>query len=303
MADLLDARLGLPVLLPELPDSPRSPYDSATMSAVPPSATNVAIAPAARQTKSAECALTTSMRLDTGEPPRVHDRHRTDLVLAEPLLEKRVSHERETVLDGWVGRLAEIGREDVALRTRRADGCKRLLPRDLAGVDRGEAPFQQRTLVGKLDLLVDRDPLRRVIRVRDDDMLTPAASAASTTEWISARPRWPVASTSPCRATTPRTAASATGVTETGSPPTPSAANSSWITRQTGCFAGLGPSSLASFSESTVGSQTIRAPPRAAISTACAFSPPTPAFSVIAPRASTPGTAARTTAARSAVGT
>jgi hypothetical protein len=72
--------------------------------------------------------------------------------------------------------------------------------------------------------------------------------------------------------------------------------------RHTGCLAGFGPSSLASFSESTVGSQTIRAPPRAAISTACAFRPPTPALSVIAPSASTPGTAARTTAARSAVG-
>ena len=75
------------------------------------------------------------------------------------------------------------------------------------------------------------------------------------------------------------------------------------IFRQTGCFAGFGPSSLASFSESTVGSHTIRAPPRAAISTACAFSPPTPAFSAIAPRTSIPGTDARTTAARSAVGT
>ncbi len=92
-------------------------------------------------------------------------------------------------------------------------------------------------------------------------------------------------------------------VSRTGSLATPAATNSSWIFRQTGCFTGFGPSSLASFSESTVGSQTIRAPPRAAISTACAFSPPTPALSVIAPRASTPGTAARTTAARSAVGT
>ena len=67
--------------------------------------------------------------------------------------------------------------------------------------------------------------------------------------------------------------------------------------RQTGCLAGLGPSSLASFSESTVGSQTMRAPPRAAISTACALSPPTPALRAIAPSASMPGTAPRTTAA------
>ena len=80
----------------------------------------------------------------------------------------------------------------------------------------------------------------------------------------------------------------------TGPPATPAASNSSWMARQTGCFAGFGPSSRASFSASTVGSQTMRAPPRAAISTACAFRPPTPAFSVIEPSARTPGTAART---------
>ena len=111
-----------------------------------------------------------------------------------------------------------------------------------------------------------------------------------------------MASTSWCRATTSSTFASPSFVTATGGLPTPTAASSSWILRQAGGFAGFGPSSLASFSESTVGSQTMRAPSRAAISTACAFSPPTPALSVIAPSASTPGTAARTTAARSAVG-
>ena len=41
------------------PDSPRSPNDKETTVAVPPFAVVVAIAPAARQTKSAECALTT----------------------------------------------------------------------------------------------------------------------------------------------------------------------------------------------------------------------------------------------------
>jgi hypothetical protein len=54
---------------------------------------------------------------------------------------------------------------------------------------------------------------------------------------------------------------------------------------------------------STVGSHTIRAPSRAAISTASGLSPPTARFSATAPIASTSGTAARTTAARSAVGT
>jgi hypothetical protein len=54
---------------------------------------------------------------------------------------------------------------------------------------------------------------------------------------------------------------------------------------------------------STVGSQTTLAPDLAAISTAAGLMPPTAAFSVMAPRTSAPGTAARTTWARSAVGT
>lgn len=56
------------------------------------------------------------------------------------------------------------------------------------------------------------------------------------------------------------------------------------------------------FELSTVGSQTTFAPPRPAISTAIGFMPPTEALSVIAPSASTPGLARRTTSARSAVG-
>ena len=44
--------------------------------------------------------------------------------------------------------------------------------------------------------------------MRDDDVGTPAASAASTTAWISARPMWPVASTRLWRATTSSTGAS-----------------------------------------------------------------------------------------------
>ena len=46
------------------PDSPRSPYESATTRALPPSAVVTAMAPAARQTKSAEWApITSSLRL------------------------------------------------------------------------------------------------------------------------------------------------------------------------------------------------------------------------------------------------
>ena len=53
--------------------------------------------------------------------------------------------------------------------------------------------------------------------------------------------------------------------------------------------------------ESNVGIQTIRAPSRAAISTASGFIPPTAQFSVIVPIACTAGTAAETICARSAV--
>ncbi len=56
-----------------------------------------------------------------------------------------------------------------------------------------------------------------------------------------------------------------------------------------------------SLTESTVGIHTVRAPSRAAISTASGFIPPTARFIAIAPSASIPGTAARTTLARSAV--
>ena len=57
----------------------------------------------------------------------------------------------------------------------------------------------------------------------------------------------------------------------------------------------------ASLSESTVGIHTIRAPSRAAISTASGLMPPTAALSVIAPSARTSGTTRLTTRARSAV--
>ena len=50
-----------------LPDSPRSPNDNETTIAVPPFPVTVAIAPAARHTKSAECALTTRNLRDCGD--------------------------------------------------------------------------------------------------------------------------------------------------------------------------------------------------------------------------------------------
>ena len=69
---------------------------------------------------------------------------------------------------------------------------------------------------------------------------------------------------------------------------------------------GLAPGAISwppviSLSESTVGSHTVLAPSRAAISTASGFMPPTARFSVTAPKTSTPGTTPLTTRARSAV--
>src|SRR6185436_13327200 len=105
------------------------------MFAVPPASTIVAIAPAARQTKSAECALTTRAFLVTGEPPCVDDRHRAHLILREARAEQAVGHQCEAVLDRRVRDLAEIGREHVALGARGPNGLERRLPGDLARVD------------------------------------------------------------------------------------------------------------------------------------------------------------------------
>src|SRR6478735_12024079 len=125
------------------------------MFAVPPASTIVAIAPAARQTKSAECALTTRAFLATGKPPRVDDGHHANVVVREPGREQPVRHQGQPVLDGRIRELAEIGREHVALRARRPDGLERRLPGDLARVDRGEAALEQRALAHEILLLAD----------------------------------------------------------------------------------------------------------------------------------------------------
>jgi hypothetical protein len=77
--------------------------------------------------------------------------------------------------------------------------------------------------------------------------------------------------------------ASSTG---TGSAPMPFSRSSNSSFDQTGNFVS-GPAAARwarSFSESTVGSQTLRAPSRAAISTATGLTPPTARLSTIAPR-------------------
>ena len=83
----------------------------------------------------------------------------------------------------------------------------------------------------------------------------------------------------------------------------PSECSSCWSLAQSGTLSpGLGSVRPAvSAGESTVGIQTIRAPSRAAISTASAFMPPTAWFSVIVPIARTPSATPDTIDARSAV--
>ena len=93
-------------------------------------------------------------------------------------------------------------------------------------------------------------------------------------------------------------------MTCTGSTPSPSSRSSCWSRAHCGTLSpGFGSVRPAvSAGESTVGIQTMRAPSRAAISTASAFIPPTAWFSVKRRRStSTSGTRPETTCARSAV--
>ena len=140
---------------------------------------------------------------------------------------------------------------------------------------------------------------------------TPRSTAASTTAKISSRDRCPVASSIPWSATTSSTCCSAcstspsSSTTSTGGASIPRARRSCCSCAQAGRFAPGGGSvrPAVSFAASSVGSHTVRAPSRPAISTASGFSPPTEAFRVMEPRHRTPsGATEPTTCARSAVG-
>src|SRR5687767_148486 len=123
---------------------------------MPPASTIVAIAPAARQTKSAACAPTTRAVLGTGQISRVLHGHRVHILLGKPLLEQAIGHQGESVLDRWVRHLPEIGRENVVLRPGCSDRLERALPRDLAAVDRRKATLEDGAALRELALLVDR---------------------------------------------------------------------------------------------------------------------------------------------------
>ena len=93
-----------------------------------------------------------------------------DVILGEARLEQAIGHQREAVLDRRVRQLAEIGREHVVPGRGRADRVEGLLPRDLSAVDRREAALEQRAPLGELALLVDGNALRRIVRMRHDDV-------------------------------------------------------------------------------------------------------------------------------------
>ena len=204
----------------------------------------------------------------------------------KPGLEQAVGHQGEPVLDRRVRRLAEIGREHVVLAARSRGSPRRSPPRRPCryGSARSNARASHRARRARAarrsgrPASDSRDGSRRPgRRRRRAPRRRPRGSRRARGG------RWRARAGGGRR---PRARVRGRAVSRTGPVATPAAANSSWILRQTGCLAGFGPSSLASFSASTVGSQTMRAPPRAAISTAWAFSPPTPALSAIAPSAS-----------------
>src|SRR5581483_9973468 len=102
------------------------------------------------------------------QPPRLPDDQLVHLVLPEPGLEQVVGPEREPVLDGRVVRIAEVAGEEV-VPGGRADAVEDVVERRLAAVRRAQAALEQAAFVRERDLLLDREVLRRKLRVRDDD--------------------------------------------------------------------------------------------------------------------------------------
>src|SRR5256886_6438490 len=78
----------------------------------------------------------------TGEPPSIDDGHHVHVIFVEARLQQPIGHQCEPVFHRRVRGLAEICREHVACRACCADRLERLLPRDLARVDRREAALE-----------------------------------------------------------------------------------------------------------------------------------------------------------------
>ena len=142
------------------------------MRAAPPLDVATAIAPPARQTKSAECAPITSsfLLMRTRQPPRLPHDHLAHLVLVEPPVEQAVGPEREPVLDGRIVRVSAVAREERALDADRPHAVEDVLPRRLAAEGSGQAALDEAATRGERPLVVDREVLTRELRVRDDDV-------------------------------------------------------------------------------------------------------------------------------------
>ena len=161
---------------------------------------------------------------------------------------------------GGVRRLAEIGPAGLLFRrSARPNRVERLLPRDLARVDRRPSALGQCRARRARAACRPGTPLCRIeLRTRECSRVPRRwCNVAATASWISACPvECPVASTRSCRVMMSGTFLRVCRA-DTGSVPTRSAVmNSSCIFRPTGAFVGFGSFSLASFSESTVGSHS-----------------------------------------------
>ena len=236
------------------------------------------------------------------EPAGVDDGHRVHLVLVEARRRAAGRHQRQPVLDRRVRRPGR-GRWRAPSARRPSPGSPRsiALPGDLAGVRRREAALEQRAARGQRELVLDARGSATGNPVGDHDLAHALLDARRRRPRRSRRgTRWPVASTSPCRAIArEHVARLRAALRRPRRPPAPArsrrraARRSRCSSTQTGSLRARRErrvSSPLSFTESTVGNQTVRAPSRAAISTATGFIPPTARFSAIGPRTSTPGT-------------
>ena len=197
-----------------------------------------------------------------------------------------------------IARVAEVAREERALDADRAHPVEHVLPGRLPAERRAERALEQAAAVGERDLVLDREVLARELRVRDDDPRDALLERARRPPRTCRRGRGARWRGQPVPCDRPQ------HVARLGQQPPVVAGHVHRLDRRgraraarAGCCAQSGTWSpgfgsvrpAVSAGESTVGIQTMRAPSRAAISTASAFMPPTARFSVSVPSTSTPG--------------
>ena len=242
-------------------------------------------------------------------PPRLPHDHLADLVLVEPTAEQAVGPQREPVLDGRVVRVPAVAREERALDADRAHAVEDMLPLGLPAQRRAQAALQEAPALCESALIIEREVLTRELRVRDDDLrdslLTRTVDDGErvVASEVARGENQVIACDRPQH------------VSRLGQEPSVGIGDVHRVHAQSeasklvleSCPLGnlvpvlrLGLPAV-SAGESTVGIQTIRAPSRAAISTARAFMPPTAQLRVRVPTTSTSENNAETTCARSAV--